>query len=158
MSKHSLILILGDQLTHGRGALKNVRPADATVVMAEVREEAMYVRHSRHKIALIFSAMRHFRDKLRESGFEVIYFDYEAGISSLTEALERALEAQPYDRLSCCEPGEYRVREVLDDWAGRRGVDLDWCADDRFLCSLATFRDWAEGRKQLRMEYFYREV
>ena len=28
--------------------------------MAEVMEEATYVRHNRHKIALLFSAMRHF--------------------------------------------------------------------------------------------------
>jgi deoxyribodipyrimidine photolyase-related protein len=30
--------------------------------------------------------------------------------------------------------------------------------DDRFLCSEGRFRDWAEGRKELRMEWFYREM
>ena len=30
--------------------------------------------------------------------------------------------------------------------------------DDRFLCSDAEFEAWAEGRKQLRMEWFYREM
>jgi len=32
------------------------------VILAEVREEASYVRHNRHKIAFLFSAMRHFAD------------------------------------------------------------------------------------------------
>jgi deoxyribodipyrimidine photolyase-related protein len=30
--------------------------------------------------------------------------------------------------------------------------------DTRFIASRADFTDWAEGRKQLRMEYFYREM
>ena len=30
--------------------------------------------------------------------------------------------------------------------------------DDRFLCSVAEFTAWAEGRKQLRMEFFYRDM
>ena len=30
--------------------------------------------------------------------------------------------------------------------------------DDRFICSHARFEEWAKGRKQLRMEYFYREM
>jgi deoxyribodipyrimidine photolyase-related protein len=30
--------------------------------------------------------------------------------------------------------------------------------DDRFLASHAEFEAWAEGRKQLRMEWFYREM
>ena len=30
------------------------------MILAEVREEASYVRHNRHKIAFLFSAMRHF--------------------------------------------------------------------------------------------------
>ena len=30
--------------------------------------------------------------------------------------------------------------------------------DDRFLCPLGDFDRWAEGRRELRMEYFYREM
>jgi deoxyribodipyrimidine photolyase-related protein len=30
--------------------------------------------------------------------------------------------------------------------------------DGRFVCSHAEFADWAKGRKQLRMEFFYREM
>jgi len=30
--------------------------------------------------------------------------------------------------------------------------------DDRFICSHGDFRAWASGRKQLRMEYFYRDM
>ena len=35
---------------------------------------------------------------------------------------------------------------------------LVWSPDDRFLASHAEFDAWAEGRKELRMEFFYREL
>ncbi len=158
MSDETLILVLGDQLTPGRGALGDVQPGDATVLMAEVADEAAYVPHNRHKITLIFAAMRHFRDSLRAAGFTVIYFDYQAKIASLAEALDRAREEQEFNCVRCCEPGEFRVKEVLEAWSLRRQVRLEWRPDNRFLCSNQAFTRWASGRKQLRMEYFYREM
>ncbi len=158
MAEKNLILVLGDQLTHDRGALRAAAPDTSTVLMAEVAAEATYVRHNRHKIALVFSAMRHFRDELRQLGFEVIYYDYDEGVASLEEALDRARRDYSYSRVSCCEPGEYRVRQSLEAWSAERAVPLDWRQDDRFLCSLEAFQAWATGRKQLRMEYFYRDM
>jgi len=152
----SLILVLGDQLTPGRGALKGARPGTDSVIMAEVRDEATYVPHNRHKIALIFSAMRHFRDELRDRGFTVHYFEYGEGPDSLREAVEAALEHSAARRLVCCEPGEPRLLEELRNW--HLDAPLNLVPDDRFLASREDFAQWAEGRKQLRMEHFYREM
>ena len=152
----NLLLILGDQLTHDRGALAGARPGIDHVVMAEVRREATYVAHNRHKIAFIFAAMRHFRDELRERGFEVHYFEFEQGLRSLRAAVGVALKASGADTLRCCEPGEYRLLSEIERWKLRVPVQI--VADDRFLCSRADFSDWAQGRKQLRMEHFYRQM
>jgi deoxyribodipyrimidine photolyase-related protein len=156
MNESDLILVLGDQLTLDKGALKGARPGQDTVVMAEVAEEACYVRHNRHKIALIFAAMRHFRDELRKLGFSVIYFQYEDGKASLLEAVREALEACNADAVRCCEPGEWRLLAQLRSW--ELPVPLQLADDDRFLASSDEFADWAQGRKQLRMEYFYRRM
>ena len=43
-------------------------------------------------------------------------------------------------------------------WEAALGLPVEIRADDRFLCSLPWFRQWAGGRKQLRMEFFYREM
>jgi len=104
MNEPALILVLGDQLTLGRGALRNARPGTDTIIMAEVREEACYVRHNRHKIVLIFAAMRHFRDTLRQRGFSVIYFQYEEGRASLFDAVQDGLSRCDAKVLRCCEP------------------------------------------------------
>ncbi|QFU76775.1 cryptochrome/photolyase family protein [Halioglobus maricola] len=156
MNPPELILVLGDQLTAGKGALKDARPGIDTVVMAEVAEEASYVRHNRHKIVFIFSAMRHFRDELQNAGFEVIYYPYEAGKTSLLDAVHSALQECPAERVRCCKPGEYRLLEAMSEW--HLAVPVELVEDDRFLASGDDFADWAKGRKQLRMEYFYRTM
>lgn len=158
MPDRNLILVLGDQLTPGRAALAGARPGVDAVLMAEVAQEAGYVPHNRHKIALIFSAMRHFRDALRDAGFKVIYRSYDEQVASLTDALDEVLSNQDYAAVHCCEPGEHRVETALSTWAKQRGQTLTWIDDDRFLCSRADFADWAKGRKSLRMEYFYRSM
>ena len=154
MSEPALILVLGDQLSPSHGALRDARPGVDTIVMAEVREEATYARHNRHKIALIFAAMRHCCQALRAAGFSVIYYDYEAGKTSLLEAVESALQSCSAASVRCCEPGEYRLQAALQQWS--LSVPLEIVPDDRFLASHGEFADWAKGRKQLRMEYFYR--
>ncbi|MGB0479194.1 MAG: cryptochrome/photolyase family protein, partial [Parvibaculales bacterium] len=61
MADKPLILVLGDQLSP---ALSSLMANDsAPVLMAELADEASYVRHHQQKIALIFSAMRHFAEQ-----------------------------------------------------------------------------------------------
>ena len=156
MTTPALILVLGDQLSLGRGALRDARPGVDTILMAEVAEEASYVCHNQHKIAFIFSAMRHFARKLREAGFDVIYYDYAEGKTSLLHAVSAGLESSGAEQLRCCEPGEYRLLQAMRQW--RLPVALELVEDDRFLATRDEFLGWAEGRKQLRMEYFYRQM
>ena len=154
MTPPALILLLGDQLAVEQGAMTNARPGVDSILMAEVGEEANYVRHNRHKIALIFSAMRHCRDELRTRGFNVIYYRYEDGKASLLEAVEAALAVCNVGALRCCEPGEFRLLAEMRQWSLQ--VPLQIIPDDRFLATHDDFSDWMRGRKQLRMEYFYR--
>lgn len=158
MEKTKIILVLGDQLSHELATLRDLTAETDIVVMAEVAAEASYVPHNRHKIALIFSAMRHFRDELRSAGVNVEYFEYSQGVSSLGASLDKVREQYKADTVACCEPGEYRVQAHLDKWAEQADCELTWVEDDRYLSSISAFKDWASGRKQLRMEHFYRQM
>ena len=155
MSRETAILLLGDQLSWSHPALQQADPETTVVILAEVREEASYVRHNRHKIALLFSAMRHFAEALRERGYQVAYYSYEESLPSLLAACERAQEQWRYERLLICEPGEYRLLAEMQRWSDTLGVPVELLEDTRFLASRQDFSDWATGRKQLRMEYFY---
>ncbi|WP_339108036.1 cryptochrome/photolyase family protein [Thioclava sp. GXIMD4216] len=151
-----LVLVLGDQLTLEGAALRAADKARDVVVMAEVRAETDYVGHHKQKIALVFSAMRHFAETLRAEGWQVAYTALEdAGNSgSITgELLRRADEFGAKSAVTIA-PGEWRLRQALEDGP----IPVVQLPDDRFLCSEAEFAEWAKGRKSLRMEYFYREM
>ncbi|UVO49498.1 cryptochrome/photolyase family protein [Sphingomonas sp. SUN019] len=155
-----LIPILGDQLSESIASLRDVRPENAIILMMEVREEATYVRHHKKKIALIFSAMRHFAEALRGAGWTVDYvrLDDPANCHGFTAELRRAAERHRPDRIRVTAAAEYRVRAMQDEWSDRTGLPVEILEDDRFVCSLNDFYTWAQGRKEHRLEYFYRDM
>ncbi|MBC7430873.1 MAG: cryptochrome/photolyase family protein, partial [Rubritepida sp.] len=156
----SLRVILGDQLSHSLSALDGLDPARDTVLMMEVMGECEYVPHHPQKITLILSAMRHFRDALAARGVPVRYvaLDDPDNTGTLSGEVERAARALRPDRVVATEPGEWRVLQDMRGWEAALGVEVEIRADDRFLCPLPWFRHWAEGRRELRMEFFYREM
>ncbi|MFT7288787.1 MAG: deoxyribodipyrimidine photolyase-related protein [Halieaceae bacterium] len=158
MEKPVLRLILGDQLSRANPVLRDANPAQDVLLFAEVVEEASYVRHNRHKIALIFSAMRHFAEALRGDGFTVIYRYFAEGVVSLEQAVREALAQTGAGEVRVTEPGEYRLLDAMRGWSNALEVPVELLEDSRFLASRSDFAAWAEGRKQLRMEYFYRQM
>jgi deoxyribodipyrimidine photolyase-related protein len=72
--------------------------------------------------------------------------------------LRRAVDRHRPRRVVITEPGEYRVRADVLGWQDALGIDVEMRPDDRFFCSRAEFATWAHGRRQLRLEFFYREM
>ncbi len=160
MTTRNLILVLGDQLSTQCAALASGDPARDQIVMVEVNEEATYVKHHKKKIAFIFSAMRHFAEALKKEGWPVHYvrIDEDGNTGSFGGEIERAIDLFDPESICVTEPGEWRVRKDMDGWAKRFSRPVEILEDDRFICSHTEFQDWAEDRKQYRMEYFYREM
>ncbi|WP_404426916.1 cryptochrome/photolyase family protein [Thalassospira australica] len=155
----SIRFVLGDQLSPSLTSLRDADPDHDVIVMAEPASEATYVGHHRQKIVFILSAMRHFADGLRARGFKVCYFDYRNNpTQSFTDALKLALEEYLVDQVVITAPGEWRVLREIQTWAYKFGITLDIRDDDRFFAPLSTFSEFAENRKELRMEYFYRQL
>ena len=156
----NLILVLGDQLTPALSSLAGADPARDLVLMAELHDEATYVRHHKKKIAFIFSAMRHFAGELRAAGWRVDYVELDAPANEgdFTRQVARAIAEHRPERLRVTEAGEWRVARMFAEWRASLNIPVDILPDDRFICSPDAFSSWAAGRKQLRMEYFYREM
>jgi deoxyribodipyrimidine photolyase-related protein len=156
----TLRFVLGDQLSRSVSALQGIDSADDVVLMVEVQDETTYVRHHKQKIALVLSAMRHFAESLRKEGIPVDYvrLDDDENTGSFTGELSRALDRHEVGRIVATEPGEWRVREAIQGWQDRFGLPVDIREDDRFFCRKDEFQKWAKGRKQLRMEHFYRRM
>lgn len=156
----SLILILGDQLSRTLKPLMTGIKSSDVVLMVEVAEETTYVRHHKKKIAFLFSAMRHFAQLLNDDGWDVDYVKFNDldNAGSFTAEVDRAIERHKPDRVIVTEPGEWRVRGMMDDWREEFGLPVDIVEDGRFIATHDEFEAWADGRKQLRMEYFYRDM
>lgn len=156
----TLRLVLGDQLSCGLSALSDLDPGVDTVLMAEVMGEATYVRHHKQKIALTFAAMRKFAARLEGRGVTVRYvrIDEAGNAGSIAGELDRAVTELLPERVVMTECGEWRLAEQLRAWSDGIGLAVETRPDDRFVCSRPRFEAWARGKRQLRMEFFYREI
>jgi deoxyribodipyrimidine photolyase-related protein len=156
----TLRLVLGDQLTRSIASLVEVDPENDVVLMVEVADEAVYVRHHKQKLVFTLSAMRHFARSLEEEGLRVHYvrLDEEGNTGSFGGEVARAVERFSPQRIVVTEPGEWRVWQMMRSWSDALSVPVEILPDNRFLCSREEFARWADRRKTLRMEFFYREM
>jgi len=160
-SRDTLILVMGDQLSAALPALREADPRRSRVLLCELAAETRYVPHHRQKIAFVLAAMRHFAAELRSSGHTVDYVCLEdpENTGDFTAELRRAIRRHGARRVRTTVAGEWRVRQIQETWrTGALGVAVDLLPDDRFLCTPEAFAAWAEGRRELRLEYFYREM
>lgn len=154
----ALRLVLGDQLSDNLSALAGTDLDRDQVLMVESRVEATAWKHHKQKLVLVWSAMRQFAERLCARGFDVRYVTLEdpGNTGSIGGELRRALDAGHFDRVIRTACGKWGLESHL------LGLDLpvpmETREDDRFLCSRAQFAAWAEGRRELRMEFFYREM
>ncbi|MEQ1682361.1 MAG: cryptochrome/photolyase family protein [Burkholderiaceae bacterium] len=156
----TLVLVLGDQLSHASAALAGLDPELDAVLMIEAPGEATHVWSHQARIALFLSAMRHFRDELRERGFTVHYIALgDSPCTDLPGRLREQLQGLRPSTLRLTEAGEWRLQQDIAAVANETGVALRVLDDTHFLCSRADFTRWSSkyGR-QLRMEFFYREM
>lgn len=93
---------------------------------------------------------------MRGEGWRVDYtcIDADTPQPSIAAALLAAAERHCASEVLATRPGEWRLIAMLDDLPlGVRVLE-----DDRFIATAAEFAAWAEGSKDLRMEWFYREM
>ena len=147
-----LVVVLGDQLDRDSSAFEGFDPALDHAWMCEASEESTHVWCSKQRITIFLAAMRHFAAALRSEGLPLLYREMAPG--SLAGALAETLAAHRVQRVVLTEPGDWRVQQSLLRAVG--ATPLEMREDRHFLCSRHEFAAHARGRKQLRMEYFYR--
>lgn len=155
-----LRLILGDQLSESISSLNGYNFDTDIILMCEVWHEATYVKHHKKKIVFLFAAMRHFSEQLKQQGYNIEYkkLDKLDSTGSFNGEIKHMLSKHTVDRIVVTHPGEYRVLVALRSLEHELNIPVEIRQDNRFLCSPDQFAAWANVRKTLRMEYFYREM
>lgn len=147
------IWILGDQLWAGQAALVQCAENKTNTPVIAI-ESANFVRerpYHRQKLVLVWSAMRHFAMELQEDGWPVTYSisdDFETPLKSwidsegITELLVMTPNDRPFTRFlpSLKLPCPHTL-----------------VPNNHFMWTEAEFAKWANGRKSLLMESFYRQ-
>lgn len=158
MSK--LRVILNDQLSTSISSLNDADKNNDIILMCEILSEATYVKHHKKKLAFLFSAMRHFAEELTNLGYKVKYtkLDSKKNSGSFKGEIKLLLENNNINSIIITHPSEYRLLLDIKEWKDIFNIPIEIRTDDRFLSTPKYFSDWAQEKKQLRMEYFYREI
>ena len=156
----NLVIVLGDQLDAQSSALQDFDPAQDVVWMAEVAQESTHVWSAKQRIAVFLSGMRHFAQDLRARGMPLDYMRMDDADNRGTLALQLAdaiVRLRP-TALVMTTPGDWRVLQSLRAVAAKQQLPLDLREDTHFFSTACEFAAHAKGRKQLRLEYWYREL
>ena len=155
-----LILVLGDQLDESSSALSDFDPLNDMIWIAEVDDESTHIPSSKQRTVIFLSAMRHFAESLKAKGYPLLYIklDDQHNSQTLADELTKAIQQVQPQQLVMTAPGEWRVLQLIRQVAQRTKTPLDLRDDTHFFSTVREFSEHAKGRKQLRQEYFYREL
>jgi deoxyribodipyrimidine photolyase-related protein len=156
----NLVLVFGDQLNADSAAFDGFDADQDAVLMMEVKAEATYVPQHKIRLALFFSAMRHFAADLRDRGYTVHYVELDApnNRGCFEGEITRWGNKTRPERIVCARPGDYRVLDRVQNVARELSCDLEVRPDRHFMSSVDDFKTFAEDRKSLLMETFYRKM
>jgi len=142
----STVWVLGDQLNRTMGALGAAEPSTHRVLVVQSDAKLASKSWHRQRAHLVVAGMQRFAGELRSQGFLV---DYRRA-DSLEAGLAAHRDEHHPDSVVATEPASWDGRELLE----RLGVELT--RTDQFLCHPDEFAEWADTRRSLKMEDFYR--
>ena len=140
------VWVLGDQLNRNLGALKTASTGRDRVLLVESHRKLVSKRWHVQRAHLVVTAMRRFTAELRADGFEV---DLRRA-DSLAAGLDAHCRDHAPNGVVAMETASWDGRQLL------RRLGVTAVQSDQFLCHYDDFAGWADGRRQLKMEDFYR--
>lgn len=154
-----LCLVLGDQLNRDSALFDDFDSAQDLLWMAEVWEESTHVPSNKQRSVMFIAAMRHFAQSLRNDALPLHYYSLdELCHSDFPAALSATLQLYRPAQLRLVLPGDYRVLQSLRRFCAEHSVSLELLADNHFIANPGEFTAWQKGKKQWRMEYWYRQL
>ena len=147
------IWVLGDQLWSQQAALSSCESQrkQTPVILIESRSYAQQRPYHRQKLVLVWSAMRHFAAELRLAGWPVTY-----EIAARFETpLWRWSEQNQITEVRVMIPSDRPFKQLIENL--KLDCPITLVPNNHFLWTAEEFQAWANPRKRLLMEDFYRE-
>jgi deoxyribodipyrimidine photolyase-related protein len=153
-----LNLIFGDQLNLTSLIFEGFDKQRDCVLMAEVKAANLQPPSHKQRSLVFLSAMRHFARSLQEGGFPLVYLPLSKGIETFVDALQQVCEISRPASIRCVLPGEYAVLQTLRRFCDAQQIPLELLPDNHFIALPGEFTQWSAGKRQWRMEYWYRHL
>jgi len=151
------VWILGNQLSPEHASLAATNPRESRVLMVESKARGSALRYHNLKLVLVYSAMRHFAQDLRNAGWEVDYQLIE-GTGTFEDGVRRHLEQRRPEKLVLAEPNSFPETDAVSKLGRKLRTPVEFVPTAQFLQSRDDFRAWASGQKRLLMENHYRRM
>jgi deoxyribodipyrimidine photolyase-related protein len=156
-SIRTLYIVLGDQLSLSYQFYENFDKSADRIWMAEAESESTSVWSHKSRIVLFLAAMRHFKKRLTEKKIPVIYHQLDQHeYADLQSVLQTDIIKYQPKNVVMIEAGDFSLQQKIIQATKSTGTPLTVLADTHFISDSQSFDNWAKGKKQLRMEYFYR--
>jgi deoxyribodipyrimidine photolyase-related protein len=149
------VWIFGDQLTLEHSALAGLDKKKSVILMVESKMRSGWYRYHKCKLALIFSAMRHFAKELEASGWKV---DYHKLTPDFQSAVAGHIQKYKPERVRVMSPNDLRMENGARQLAAKLRFSLEVTPTTMFLVPREEFRQWAGAGKRLLMENHYRRL
>ena len=151
----SLGIIFPDQLSKNNKVYESLSSEDDLLIYEPV--EAFY-KNTYHKQKLVFllASLRNLKEVLSPK-FNIIHEKISPQRTKfLNSYLNELFKKNDYDEIFVTKPGDYQTLSELMFFAQNRGKVLHILEDTKFISELDDFKDWADGKKSLVQEFYYR--
>ena len=152
-------LLLGDQLNINHPWFQEIDP-EVTYVLMEMRQETDYAPHHIQKVVAFFGAMQTFAQTLKNKGHQVRYLslDDPKNKQSLNENLSLLIKEMGATSFEYQLPDEYRLDEQLKGFCQNTAIETQAVDTYHFMTKREDLANFFEGKKQLILEFFYRNM
>lgn len=147
------VWVLGDQLWKEQSALQSCaqQHRQTPVLFVESLNHAQQLPYHLQKLVLVWSAMRHLSEELKQDGWTVSYLQAEDFKTPLLEWIEQYQIAE----LRVMTPTDRPFTKLIQSL--NLPCTVTFTPNNRFIWQEQEFINWARSRKRLLMEDFYRE-
>ncbi|MDT0556565.1 cryptochrome/photolyase family protein [Patiriisocius hiemis] len=155
----TLRLILGDQLNHKHSWFDDPTD-DVLYFMAEMRQETDYVNHHIQKVVAFFESMQNFAQWLTDREHTVVYYtlDDKNNKQDLAKNLSELISNHNIKKFEYQLPDEYRLDQQLKDFCKKQSIKTEAFDTEHFLTQREDVANFFKNKKQMTMEYFYRDM
>ena len=149
-------LIFPNDLSTNNKVLSSIKSSDP-LLLYEPCDTFYQLKHHKHKLVLLISALRHWKKILEDDFTNIIHIkitkDRDIDLMHELETLHKKLE---FNLVHVTQPSDHGILTQLMFFGSKHNVELKIHPDTKFIDSIEGFSEWSADKKSLVQEYYYR--